>query len=111
LFPNQFHEGIDLGNVELKEFINKFNKTEIKPSDLNADFIVFYHRKDKIFLFCNTKEFPKINKIRTMSLNQVRKIAYLETKDLDIIFNEMEDIVKDKRHLAWYHEEKEEILT
>lgn len=109
-FPKQHATGIDLENVELKECNNPHHKYTIKKKDLKAEFILFYDWMDDEYFFVNTKEMPIIKRKkretnpeckRSITTTQVRKIAYLATKDQDIFMDEMEAIVKDKTHLAW----------
>lgn len=109
-FPKQRATGIDLGNVEIKECKNTVHKYTISKKDLKAEFLLFYDWLDDEYFFVNTVEMPDIKRKkretnpgckRSIDTRQVRKIAYLATKDQDIFMNEMEAIVKDKTHLGW----------
>ena len=102
-FPKQKKTGIDLGNVEIKELIkNALRKFTIGKKDLAADFILFYDHIQMEYFFVNTIEMPKIKaEKRSISIKQVQKIAYLQTKDEDEFFHEMESIINDKSFLAW----------
>lgn len=103
LFPHQKAIGIDLGNVELKECSSKCRKFSIKPEDKRAEYIIFYNHWDQEFLFMNVQEWEHLisNKRRSFSIDQVRKLSFLTTTDIEVFYAKSEEIIRDKTHCGW----------
>jgi hypothetical protein len=101
LFPNQKPIGIDLGNIEIKENKNQFHKFVLKPDDKLAEFFLFYDAQLMTYFIVNQVEMPKFKKKRSISTQQVKKIAYFETQDDESLINELATIIKDDSFLPW----------
>ena len=101
IFPKQVPTGTDLGNVEIKETAGKGHQYTIRPKNRReADFFLFYDKTEDKFFLVNTIEMPKFTKRRSISTNQVRKIAYFETEDIIDLCDEMKDILEDPSHIG-----------
>ena len=110
--------GIDLGNVELKVFHSSDRRTKVSPNQMSADFFVFFDNWEDMFYFVNKVEMPRVNKNRSFSLEFAKKWSYLQTDDIGVLMDELEEIVSEPaKYLRWHpkyvksDEEKQKELT
>lgn len=105
IFPSQKAEGIDLGNIEIKECCNKRHKFLLRPKDSKADFILFYDWIENTFFLVNQIEMPKLRAKRSISTEQVKSLAYWKSQEIDELMDEMRTIIKNQNFIPDAYQE------
>jgi hypothetical protein len=86
--------GIDLGNIEIKESTLKYHKFTVKQKDMSADYLLFYDHASQIWALAQTKSFPEITQKRSFRLAQVLDNSYFVTKNDFEIMREVHKIIQ-----------------
>lgn len=95
LFPNQKANGIDMGNVEIKESNNNHNMFTVSQKDMIAEYFLFYNHISDMFYICDCEDFPYVKRKRGFRIHQIEKISFFRTKDIDKLMEKLREIIKD----------------
>ena len=95
VFPKQKPTGIDLGNIEIKESTNGFNRIVVCKKDMNPkiDYFLCYNHQNFEFLIVDSQDIPRVKgKTRSVYWNYLKSMAILQTQDYDVIWNKIEEL-------------------
>lgn len=90
VFPKQRPTGIDLGNIEIKESCNGFNRIVVCKKDMNSkiDYFLCYNHQTFEFLIVDAQDIPRVKgKRRSVYWNYLKRMAILITDKYDTIWS------------------------
>lgn len=88
LFPYQKGNGIDLGNIDIKESYGKYNRIELDKKDMKAEYFFCYNHQIEEYLLVDCQDIPLVRAKRSFSWKQLKRISIFKSK------NEYESIVE-----------------
>ena len=94
LFPNQQGNGIDLGNVEIKESF-KYKRFILRPKDEKAEFFLFYSHEFERYWIVDSQDIPPIRKMRSVGINQIKNLALFTTDNDMEMFEKLSELLKE----------------
>lgn len=95
VFPKQKATGIDLGNIEIKESTNGYDRITICKKDMNPkiDYFLCYNHQNFEFLIVDSQDIPRVKKNnRSVYWNYLERMSLFKTSNYDEIWNKIEEL-------------------